>query len=189
MSLSLPSVPRSTGRAGWVAAPLWGTRALGIVLLRVPRWFGVLLAVAWMGTIHWLSSGEIPVKPRVPFAGFFNNLAHAPLYGLLALFWTIGLPRRKLPFPWARLEGRAIVAVLLVVVAYGALDELHQARVPERDGNPLDTLTDLVGAACVLVCARAAGEAGMGGPRFLRLLGLCLVVCGVAAGLSTLAGG
>lgn len=48
---------------------------------------------------------------------------------------------------WLAAGGRAPLAVIAVVIAIGALDELHQLNVPGRTADVMDFLVDAVGAA------------------------------------------
>src|SRR5215813_2243691 len=50
---------------------------------------------------------------------------------------------------WRGTNGRAPIAVLLSVIAFGAFDEVHQLFLPTRSAELLDFLTDAVAAAAV----------------------------------------
>ena len=50
---------------------------------------------------------------------------------------------------WRGTNGRAPIAVLLCVVAFGAFDEVHQQFLPLRTAEFLDFLTDAAAAAAV----------------------------------------
>ena len=50
---------------------------------------------------------------------------------------------------WRGTNGRAPIAVLLCVVAFGAFDEVHQVFLPLRSAELLDFLTDAAAAAAV----------------------------------------
>jgi VanZ family protein len=52
---------------------------------------------------------------------------------------------------WRGTDGRAPLALLASVVAFGALDELHQLFMPMRSAEFLDFVTDA--AAATAVCA------------------------------------
>lgn len=90
-----------------------------------------------------------------------QNLLHVPLFGALAWLWWWALrhlgsaevPARR----WA----------LGVTVAYGFLDEVHQAYVPGRFSSATDVALDAVGAVLVVVLlawrerrTQAAGVSG-----------------------------
>ena len=66
--------------------------------------------------------------------------------------------------------------MLLLVAAYGVVDELHQGSTPGRNPSPRDLLTDLCGAACVLwvaayVISDRAREGGLRARLALGVLG------------------
>jgi VanZ family protein len=153
----------------------------------MPRWAGVLLVLAWMAWIHRLSSGPV----ELDFAGdsavwsFLANLAHAPLFGLLALWCLIALPRREQPFAWARLGRRELLAVLVFVGLFAGLDEWYQAHVPSRHGGFSDVLTDVAGAAAVLWVAHYAGHRGATASGLTGRLALGLAACALFAALAT----
>ena len=52
---------------------------------------------------------------------------------------------------WRGTCGRAPIAVLLSVIAFGALDEVHQLFVPTRSAEFLDFVTDAAAASAVCV--------------------------------------
>jgi len=156
-------------------------RAAGAWLLRMPRWLAALLALGWMAFIWNLSSGPIEVGGEGFGWAVLANLAHAPLFGLLALWCCVALPRRREPFLWAQLDARAIALVLAIVGAYGAFDEWHQSRVSTRTPSGYDLATDLVGAAAVLLVVHQAGRAQTSAARLGTCLGLGALACCIAA--------
>jgi VanZ family protein len=92
------------------------------------------------GVIFYLSSRPFPNLP-VTF-DHMDKIAHVGIFALLALLVAWGLLRA---FPgWPPV--RALLLALLVAVAYGALDELHQRSVPGRTPDPMDLAADGVGA-------------------------------------------
>jgi len=52
---------------------------------------------------------------------------------------------------WRGTCGRAPIAVLLSVIAFGAFDEVHQLFVPTRSAELLDFITDAAAATAVCV--------------------------------------
>ena len=50
------------------------------------------------------------------------------------------------------------LAALAIAAAYAALDEVHQAFVPERQASPVDSLLDTAGATAAQVLAWARGR-------------------------------
>lgn len=94
-------------------------------------------AVAWAAAIWWLSSQpEPPGSDMVPDVPYVDKLAHAALFGVLA-----GL---------TRLAGAGRHAAWLLALTVGAVDELHQAFVPQREPELLDLLADGAGAAAAI---------------------------------------
>lgn len=161
--------------------------ATGRFLLRMPAFLGIALVVAWGGMI-WVFSARTFTKPAHPSFLFevLSNLAHAPLFGVLALFLAALLLRPLVERGWPRFEAVRAGAVLLLTVLYGVIDEWHQSRTPGRDSSALDLVTDLVGACAVLwivfyLGSERASETGL----WKRLLAASLA-CVAAATLATL---
>ena len=149
-------------------------------LLGFPRWLAWTLLCLWIALI--LALGAQPSsRVGVPRLGFFFNLAHSVLYGLLALWLVLGLHRSEGRWPSPSSARRR--CVLLAALTVGLVDEIHQASVPGRDASVLDLVTDLAGAssAWMLICSRT-GE----GRVSTRLLALAVLSCGLAALLATL---
>ena len=154
-----------------------GLRGIGLGLLALPRSLVVVLCLAWMGMIWFLSSHSI----ASPGGGgglwqLLANTAHAPLFGVIALLLCAVLVRREEDGTW-RLGAREVLFVVAVVTAYGALDEWHQSMTPGRHPSAFDVLTDLVGAGCVvwivaLLGRDRVGEAALLG-RLVAGVGLC----------------
>lgn len=165
-------------------------RRFGAFLASLPRGLGVLAAAAWMGFLWWLSSDTRDTGLNLGLGGFVPNLGHAPLYAMLALCWLVAWPRERPAHlgarPWARLPLASAAALATLPVAYGVIDEWHQASVPGRNSSPADLLTDLAGAGATVLVARYAGSAGAT-ERGLRMrLGLGVLACLAAAAVATL---
>jgi VanZ family protein len=122
---------------------------------RVLPW---LPAVAWAGVIFYLSSRPtLPVEPRFPH---FDKAAHFGAYAVLGALLAFGADRTRVP----------LAVAIVLGVAYGASDEVHQMFVPGRSPDVLDWAADAAGvlAACLLytrwrsrrAAARAAAGAG-----------------------------
>jgi peptidoglycan/LPS O-acetylase OafA/YrhL len=94
----------------------------------------VLLAIA-IFVVSSIPGSGFPTHP-----GYFNVIAHFVEYLLLAVLLCIALnsPKRAL---W-------LTALLAIIIAslYGASDEFHQLFVFGRSCDPLDWLTDTLGA-------------------------------------------
>jgi len=158
-------------------------RAAGDALARAPRPLGALAAAAWAALIWYLSAGPPPKVPATPAFSFVFNLAHAPMFGVLALLAALALPRAA-PRGWPRLSAPARLCVLSLVLLYALVDEWHQARTPGRMSTWHDVLTDVAGAAATLSVAAylARADAGAVGLALRLALGLC--ACGAAAALA-----
>ena len=159
-------------------------RGFGGLLNRLPRVSGPFLACAWYGLIFTLSSREGSARAGPVGGAWALNTGHSLLFGLLALWLLLGLPRSQ---GWPDVRRRGVALVLGLVLMLGALDELHQGSVPHRSMSVSDVITDLTGAACVLwICAythsAAADERGMRGR-----LALSVAACCLAGSLATLA--
>jgi VanZ family protein len=97
-----------------------------------------IAAVIWAVLIFVVSA--IPAEGFPSHPGFLNYLAHFGEYLILGVLLTITInsPRRAL---W-------IAAVIAVIIAslYAASDEIHQLFVAGRNSDPIDWLTDTIGA-------------------------------------------
>jgi VanZ family protein len=98
------------------------------------------LAIAWAALLYWASSRPNPF-PFLPGRLLSHDkLLHAGAYAVLAalVLGAIASGRRG-----------AVGAVLLaasLATAYGATDEWHQSRVPNRDADAKDLAADAAGA-------------------------------------------
>lgn len=155
-------------------------RLTGDLLARIPRPVSAVLAVAWGAWLWLLSSGAPPDVPHTTPWTYLMNLAHAPLFGVLALLLALTLPRSTAR-GWPDLTSQRQLAVLVCVGLYGVIDEWHQSFTPGRESTWKDVLTDLVGAAVTLAVASylARGTATQGGLGWRMTGGL--LVCGAAA--------
>jgi len=98
-------------------------------MLRLARW---LPAVLWAGVIFAGSS-----VPGTSIPGGYS------VYGHLGEYFVLG----ALALRAVRREDRGAVMIAIALCAlYGASDEFHQAFVPFRVPDPVDWLTDVVGA-------------------------------------------
>ena len=98
---------------------------------------------------------HVPLPDGLPGAGL-DKLYHAAAYaGLALLLSTVWSLRR--PTSW-----KSYVLVVLLIAAYGALDEWIQMHVPGRSAELLDWTADLLGAvagaALHWVCAAVIGS-------------------------------
>lgn len=169
--------------AGGGRAPLLRlARRVGQRLGGWPRTAGVALTVAW-ALLIWSSSARTGSQvPMFPGSTFVANLAHAPLFGLLALWATLTLPRAD---GWPRLDRRTLPLVAGAVALWAVVDEWHQAHVPGRDVSLWDLGTDAVGALATLAVIHWVGRADADERGLRRRLGWGLAACLAAAALST----
>jgi hypothetical protein len=149
-------------------------RSIESALLGFPRWLSWTLLCLWIALILSLG-GQRPAEAGVAQLGFFFNLAHAVLYGLLALWVVLCLPERRKGH-WPHSGGGRGRFVLLAVLTVGLVDELHQATVPGRDASVLDLATDLAGASAVWALVSSRTQAGrLPAGLLLALLLLCIL--------------
>lgn len=148
-------------------------------LLRLPRAGAWGLCLAWYALICGLSSRPGSVEPSHWSMQVLSNAAHAPLFGLLAAWIALLLPRRD---GWPDLGPRGRAVLLGAIALLGALDELHQALTPGRDLSLFDLGTDLTGAAATLHIVAGLTRAGA---RVVPRLGLAACASFVAGACAT----
>ena len=91
-----------------------------------------------------------------PIVVFFRKCAHLTVYAVLALLsWRAlrGVSTQVTGWSW-----RVARNAWLIVVAYAATDEIHQAFVPNRQGSAWDVLIDSIGGAAGLLALWALGR-------------------------------
>jgi hypothetical protein len=169
-------------------------RALGALLLHLPRARAAVPIALWTALIWGLSSLStrgIGTFGRITFLG---NLGHAPLFGLLALWFALALPREttapgRAGAPrsgWPQVDRAGRAWVLAAVALWGFGDELHQHLAGlGRDFSLFDLVTDLVGAAAVLAIVDYAGRDGAGERGLWGRLALGVAASVAAAALAT----
>ena len=160
-------------------------RRAGRFLLDVPLPLALVLVGLW-GLLIWdLSSHAVPFPTQKSLVWeFLSNLAHAPLFGTLALF-VASVALRARGGGWPRPSAARNGVVLGAVLAYGILDELHQSHTPGRDASAFDALTDLCSALLVLWIVHTLGEAELEERTLLRRLASGFAVCLGCATLAT----
>lgn len=98
--------------------------------------------VAWMGLIFYLSAQPDLPHPDTGWADLLvSSLAHAFVFGVLALLWVRAL---------GDLQHAGRLALILTFV-YALSDEFHQAFVPGRVPDLWDLACDALGAALTLI--------------------------------------
>jgi len=112
---------------------------------------GALAAVITVGT-------SLPARGPAVLPHGVDKVIHACAYGMLALLLGRALiAERGVP------AGRACALAFLLVVAYGALDEIHQSWIPGRDPSIWDWAADAGGAAAAQL-AVYMNRRSFGGP-------------------------
>lgn len=159
----------------------WGlTRAVEL-WVGVPQWLRMLLPVAAMATLWWLSSREPEPRPESTARALFHNSMHVVAYGCLAgsvwLAWTRAQVASHHAF---RSRGAWLIATL-----YGVVDELHQSYVPGRACSAADLASDAIGAALAVVLLR--GISGVA-PKLGSAAGILFVVAILSIGAATFSG-
>lgn len=105
-----------------------------------------------------LVATSIPNPPVPPGLGRFDKVVHFAMYALLAALLV-----------WAWADGRpsaiVVIATLLAVAAYGALDEWHQQFIPGRSMELNDWLADSAGALLGVLAATFTLRARTPSPR------------------------
>lgn len=100
------------------------------------------------------TEGNVPDGDETFALVWIYNTGHAFLYGILALLCVANLPRRG---SWVVLTLPRSLLILVLVMAYGIVDEWHQSWVPARSASPWDLVTDLVGAGATLAVIAGLG--------------------------------
>jgi len=184
------SRPDATSR-GPAAAPspeprgaLRALRAIGAVLVRLPRPVAAAVAAGWMSMIWQLSGQTIEVAERSLLWAVLGNGVHVPLFGLLALWLALTLPRSG-ESGWPRLRGAGAPLVVALTLGYGVVDEWHQGGTG-RSSDLRDVVTDLCAATWVVVVATYAGDRGASERGAARRLWLGSLVCVASACVATL---
>ena len=158
-------------------------RNLGARLLHFQRASFALLALLWIGLIAYLSSQTLEAAPGGPIWRLLGNGVHVPLFGFLALWTALALPRQT-PNHWPRLNAKSSLGIILFVAANGAIDEWHQSF-SGRTPAATDVLTDIVAATWVVVVATYVGsEQAQSRGLHWRLWGgalLCLSAAAIAS--------
>lgn len=150
-------------------------------LLRWPRAVPITLVVIWIAVLHGLSWLPRPKSIGEPSFGasILHNWMHAPVYAALAVWFALALRRSSC----ATLKTRDWLIAFFAAGLVGMSDEWHQALVPWRDGDPIDWMTDLLGAASALWICRDAW-AGKPEPRLALEALLALLVTLSSAALA-----
>jgi VanZ family protein len=112
-------------------------------LLRL--WLPVIVCMA--GIFYVSSLPDLSLPEPVAISG--HSAAYLGLAVLLVRALAGGLPRR--------IGARVAVTALLIAVAYGVSDEVHQSYVPGRVADAYDVATDAIGALAGTIACWAWG--------------------------------
>lgn len=108
-----------------------------------------LWTLAYVAGLYWLSSlPDQPVRHEHTWLMLVSNLAHAPVFAVLAVLVLKTLSGEH------GAPSRYVIA-FVVTAAIGVLDEWHQSFVPGRMVSAGDLALDLGGSACALLLVRA----------------------------------
>jgi VanZ family protein len=105
---------------------------------RIVRIIALVAAILWAALIFFLSSIKGSGFPSHP--NILNVIAHFGEYLVLAVLLTLALNS-----PGQALWKTALIA-LAIASLYGGSDEIHQLFVEGRSADPLDWVTDTLGA-------------------------------------------
>lgn len=99
-------------------------------------------------TVYWILLfvfTSIPTDTVPKFFGTQDKVEHFGAYFLLSVLLCLTLHfQKKNP----GLSNRAVFVTFILIIIYGALDELHQLLVPGRSGEVLDWIADALGGGC-----------------------------------------
>ena len=106
----------------------------------------LIATVAYCGLLWVLSSDPTPPQFELPFEILgLDKVIHAVLYAVLGGIVSVGIRTSgRNPSAWTQ-----CFAPILFAAVYGAVDEIHQSFVPNRDFDLGDILADLAGAAII----------------------------------------
>lgn len=122
-----------------VGGPLWYRRMM-LGVQRPSRLVPLVVMLAWAGVIFFLSSrSHMAITDDPVWDLITRKTAHIVVFAVLAYLAATAASVFQLPSP-------AVIG-LVVAVAYGALDEVHQGFVAGRSALVADVLIDAFGAA------------------------------------------
>ena len=121
------------------------------------RWLPAVGQAALIFVLSAQADLRLAPEPVLDFA--LHKAGHLAVYGVLA--WLVA---RALEVP-GRTSRVVMVGSLLLCIAYGATDELHQALVPGRGPSPVDVAIDGLGALLGLAAYRLVRRPGVDSGR------------------------
>ena len=129
-----------------------------------------VVVIAYMAGIYYLSSLPLSANQSKGISKstrqIITNIAHVPLYGILAFLLLRAFNRGK-----NNLEHRSLISYYLAF-AIGTLfaisDEVHQSFVPGRTASLLDVLLDVLGIIAVLISVNKIAPSVSKGRKLCR---------------------
>lgn len=109
----------------------------------IARWGIRILPLVYMGLIWFLSGRPSDAVFHLgAYDGIIKESLHLIEFAILYVLWVFAL------LTWGPLSRRLDRFAVLMAVAYGCLDELHQYFVPSRSAAFIDMVKDVLGV-CV----------------------------------------
>jgi hypothetical protein len=164
----------------------FGVRALhraGSLLLHVPRSLAWLFVLGWTAAILFVGHSRALGTGVEAWRLYLKNTGHAPLFGILALWMALCLPRGG---GWPVVDSSGVRHVHAGVLVVAIADESHQVFFGGRDASLLDVLTDLTGAGCVLWILAYLAWPTVRERGLWRRLGVGVGLCALAGAAATL---
>lgn len=100
---------------------------------RVRRYFCLLIAGIVVFNLFFIGSKPVAVGL---FLAPWDKVAHYAVFSCITALL------------WYGFNGRRPALIVLLVIAIGALDEIHQTTLPGRQADILDFATDITAALC-----------------------------------------
>jgi VanZ family protein len=110
-------------------------------------WVFLSLALIWAGILAWLLLSQPGDLSLFRSPDYILNFGHALVFALLSGLLYLGLPKSH----------AFILLGFLLAGSYGALLEFLQTWVPGRIGDPIDAMTNVLGAAWGISSLSALG--------------------------------
>ena len=112
-------------------------------LKKIINWFERNYLISWIITIliavfiFYMSSKTFP--PGIPGVSYLSYVYHFGVYFVFSFFLLISIIR-------GNIKNKYLIFIsILIAIAYGISDEIHQFFVPGRYGCYEDALTDSIG--------------------------------------------
>jgi VanZ family protein len=113
------------------------------------EWRYGLVTAAWLAAIYVSSSiPDLSTTQSDPLMLLAQNLAHTPVFAVLAFCWLRTLSN------WPEISGAAYAGAALAAGVCAVMDEWHQASVPGRHASIGDLCLDTAGIFVMLVTVR-----------------------------------